>query len=141
MSKHTNNGACSKCTEIFTKYPGFNPALRHWFEKLQLEVPSAHISCAGRGEDEQNQLLLRRATRAAWGQSAHNYGAAIDIFELSGDLANIYEPAWYEAQLKPRLEHYLVWYGEPGSKFFELPHVELRGWRENVKYGKLTLVG
>lgn len=83
---------------------------------------------------------MRGATKAAWGRSAHNYGAAIDVFELDNDRSNIYEREWFEKNLKPRLEPWLTWYGTEGSIFFELPHVQLENWRALVARGELFLV-
>lgn len=140
MSKHKNSGACAKCHEIMYRFGGLYPELGNWFVTLQRNVPTAHISEAGRGEDMQNALFLKKATRARWGHSAHNFNAALDIFELDtpGDL---YNKQWYEENLKPHLASWLEWYGEPGSSFYELPHVEIRGWKELVQKGLLKLVG
>lgn len=138
--KHENNGRCLKCMEIFDRYPGFYEPLRAWFEAFQISHPEAHISCAGRGYDDQEALYIRKATRARYGQSAHNYGAAIDIWENTGNASDIYEKTWFREVLKPRLVDWLNWYGEPGSKFPELPHVEVKNWRELAKRKAIKLV-
>jgi hypothetical protein len=137
--KHTNSGACNKCSLIFNKYPNFYAPLRDWFFAFQHLHPEAHISCAGRGEEEQESLYFRRASRAEWGQSAHNYGAAIDIFEMTGH-RDIYETVWFHNVLAPALPKWLTWYGRPGSKFYELPHVEVTDWRDMAKKGLIGLV-
>lgn len=122
------------------RYQGFSKELYAWFFELQEKHPEAHVSCAGRGKDDQTALLHKKATRAAWTKSAHNWNAALDIFENGGDLKNIYETAFFVDVLKPNLKPFLKWYGQPDSDFFELPHVELAGWRQMAKAGTLKLV-
>lgn len=138
--RHENNGRCIKCIEIFEKYPGFYEPLKVWFEALQTSHPEAHISCAGRGMEDQEMLYLRRATRARYGESAHNYGAAIDIWENTGNASDIYEKTWFRDVLKPRLVDWLEWYGAEDAKFKELPHVEVKNWKAMAKRKALKLV-
>jgi hypothetical protein len=138
--KHTNDGKCKKCLEIIYKFP--NPYQRAvlWFVDLQSRHHEAHVSEWGRGEDSQEALFLRGASRAKWKKSAHNWNAAFDIFEMGGDPKNIYESSFYKEVLKPNLPTWLKWYGEPGSPFFELPHVEVATWKEMAASGELKLV-
>lgn len=138
--KHENNGACPKCQAIFNTFPGFEPRLRAWFEELQGRYPVAHISCAGRGKAAQADALAKGMSRAPYGKSAHNYNAAIDIFEMSGISTDIYERAWFKTVVEPNLKDFLSWYGAPGASFPELPHVEVKEWRELARNGKLSLV-
>lgn len=141
---HQNTGRCLKCAAIFDRYPGFHAELRAWFEKLQSEVPEAHISEAGRGKKAQEDAFTRRASRAHWLQSSHNFNAALDIFKLGVDKANKpvaeYPRKWFNETVMPRLDKWLDWYGSPGSPFFELPHVQVRGWVKLVKDGTLKAV-
>lgn len=135
MIKHVNNGKCPKCALIFDKYKGFHPGLRAWFEGVQLAHPEAHVSSAGRGKLEQELFFKQGSSRAKYGQSAHNYNAAIDIFKLHMNGAEWPKP-WFTdvvgAAVKKLNENpsdfKLKWYGEPGSKFYELPHVEIKDW-------------
>lgn len=138
--KHTNNGKCEKCLAIINRYPNFNRTFLSWFMNLQKQHPEAHVSEAGRGRDVQEAMFQKKASRAHYGESAHNYNAALDIFELDGDPYDIYEKRWFDKVIKPNLIPEIVWYGSPGSKFWELPHVELKGWRELAKSGTLKLV-
>ena len=138
--KHENNGSCLKCLEIKNKY-GCDYVLWEWFVQFQADHPEAHISEAGRDEDTQEAMVLKGASRAHWTKSAHNWKAALDIFELQGDVKNIYERKWFETVLKPRLPDWITWYGEPGSSFPELPHIEIKEWRRMAKEGCLLLVG
>ncbi len=140
--KHENNGKCQSCQQIMDAFPGFHSGLRAWFEGLQRSNPEAHVSCAGRGRQAQEEALKRGASRAAYGSSAHNYNAALDLFELQGDPKNIYEKTWFDTVVKAWVESEatLKWYGEPDAKFFELPHVEVLAWRELAKSNQIKLV-
>lgn len=127
--KHDNSGQCAKCKEIIDRFPGFDPRLRTWFETMQLVHPETHTSCAGRNETEQEALYARRASRARWGESAHNYNMALDLFVTLPGSTDIYDENWFYTILKPNIPDWIVWYGAPGSVFYELPHVEIRNWR------------
>lgn len=138
---HTNNGRCLRCLEIINTYPNFNAELRDWFTATQgLHLPEMHVSEAGRGRARQEEMKRKGLSRADWGMSAHNYNAAIDIFEQGGLRTNIYEQEWFEKKLKPLLPAWLSWYGEQGVVFYERPHIEVRDWRELVTHGELHLV-
>lgn len=146
--KHTNNGACQRCDQIFKRYPGFHAGLWAWFTAFQKVNPEAHISCAGRGRDDQEAAKIRGASRASFGESAHNYNAAIDIFEMKDDLAQIYEKDWFIKTVRPVISKapWLKWYGRTvgtveQDEFFELPHIEVADWREFAKQKNLTLIG
>lgn len=136
--KHLNNGQCPKCQEIFERYPGFHGELRTWFEYLQYRFNDAHISCAGRGKDEQEMWFKKKTSKAKWTQSAHNYNAAIDIFQLSNDTAR-WDRDWFYFTVGEGLKWVtapmnFTWYGKSGSPYYELPHVEVTGWRKlNLK--------
>lgn len=137
MSFHQNNGNCPGCAKIMSRYPGFYLNLGSWFRLFQARYKEAHISCAGRGQQDQEALFMRGVTRAKWGHSAHNYNCAIDIF-VNGP--TLYPVEWFKQILKPELPNWVTWYGESGSEFYELPHVEIRGWKELARQGQVTLV-
>lgn len=138
MNRHVNNGKCEKCQDIFEAYPGFHVGLKAWFEGLQKKDPSAHISCAGRGKVDQEAALASGASKAHYGQSSHNFNAAIDIFRLTQAGASWDRPwfrdsvgtAVYKHNANPDKKFDINWYGMPGAKFFELPHVEVDGWKD-----------
>ena len=134
---HINNGDCLKCNELFDLYPDFHEGLRGWFKGLQERNKDAHISCAGRNKVDQEAAFKSGTSRAHFGQSAHNYNAAVDIFRLDKIL---YDPAWFKVVVKPNLTDDLVWFGETKSKFYELAHVEVRDWRHLVAIKELKLV-
>ena len=137
--KHVNNGKCPKCQEIFNTYEGFNTDLRAWFESLQDSHPSAHISCAGRGKAKQEEAVAKGASRAHYGESAHNFNCAIDLFVMQVGV-DLYDRKWFMEIIEPNLEPFLNWYGKKGAKFYELPHIEVLDWRDLVKQGLAKLV-
>lgn len=138
--KHVNNGACLKCQSIIGLYPGFHQGLKVWFEELQAKYPEAHVSEAGRGELRQFQLKKNGSSRAAWKQSAHNWNAALDLFCVIEGVDGIYHEPWFNEKLAPEIPAWISWYGRKGSPFPELPHVEVRDWRDLAKAGSLKLV-
>jgi hypothetical protein len=137
--KHQNNGACPKCKEIFGKYHNFNPKVRSWFVIFQAAHPEAHISCAGRGHADQEIKRSEGLSKASYGQSAHNYNCAIDVF-VSLSQKDIYDKKWFNEVLAPEIPYFLNWYGAPDSRFHELPHIELRDWRRLKATGMVSLV-
>jgi hypothetical protein len=142
--RHDLSGNCEKCDELFDKYPGFHQGLREWFKKLQKKCPEAHISCAGRGKEDQENAVKWGASRAHYGQSAHNYNAALDIFRLLNGQTD-YNKDWFRNVISGAVIRHntdqgrmfeIDWYGLPGASFKELPHCEVENWQAL----KLTLV-
>lgn len=137
---HENTGACAKCVEIFATYPEFYAPLQAWFVALQAQHPEVHISCAGRGQVDQEVCFERGASRAHWLQSSHNFNAAIDTFVLSGGVATWPTP-WYDNVIAPAIVGTpFSWYGAPGASFFELPHIEATDWKALAVAGTLQPV-
>ena len=147
MAKHNNSGSCDKCLEIFSRYP-VCPLIKKWFSYTQSLVPDAHISCAGRGQVEQETEFQRKSSNAHWKQSAHNWGAAVDIFQLTSDGKLSYDKDWFNKKIATSVEYFnklnqscsLNWYGAPGSAFYELPHVEIKDWQKFKEKLGLKLV-
>lgn len=96
---------------------------------------SAHISQAGRGRIEQEALFLQGRSRAHWGESAHNYNMAIDVFRLMPG-GGLYDVPWFREVIYPYVlnsnsseDVQILWYGRRGAPYFELPHFEIEGWK------------
>lgn len=140
IPKHVNLDECTHCEMILDRYPGFYQPLRDWFLAFRRRHPEAHISCAGRGYIEQENAFMHKVSKAHYGQSAHNYNAALDIFEMRAGDPNIYTKEWFDRVLRPEVEPWMEWYGRFGSRFHELPHVEVRQWHALVQAGALKLV-
>lgn len=136
---HLNNGSCSSCLSIFNRYPFFNLDLQNWFKGIQKQFPDAHISCAGRGHLDQETLYQRGATRAHYGESAHNYNAALDVFQQQGAEA-LWDIEWFDWVIGANLTQDLEWYGAPKSVFYELPHIQIKAWRTMKDSGLIKLV-
>lgn len=136
---HQNSGNCLSCAILFNRYAEFYKPLKDWFFDLQTQFPDMHISCAGRGMVDQMALFQRGATKAKWGQSAHNFNAAIDIFQLKKGQA-AWDLAWFDTVVGPHLPADITWYGRLDAPYFELPHCEWTPWSQKAKEGILTLV-
>lgn len=140
--KHFNDGNCKKCRDIVYRYPGFHLELANWFFSVQSQVPSIHCSCAGRDEQDQEMVFLRGASKARWGQSAHNYNAALDLFFIVDN-----EPVWdpeksewlFKRLIGPKIPNWVQW-GYNFRTFRELAHFEVLQWKYLVEQGKLTLI-
>jgi hypothetical protein len=125
---------------IIKRFDGINPRLLNWFFIMQANHPEMHVSEAGRDQETQEEKFKQKASRAHWGQSAHNYNCAIDVFCILDGSHDIYDEKWFHEVLAPEIPDYLEWYGAPGAEFYELPHLEIRGWKELVKKGFAVLV-
>lgn len=137
---HDNSGKCKKCQSILDTYPNFNKELRNWFTGFQFKHPEMHTSEGGRGRIAQERDFQKRASRAHYLQSAHNYGCAMDLFvELLGE-KTIYPISWFTEVLYPNLPSWIEWLGAPNSSFPELPHIQLKDWKELVKRGEVKPV-
>ena len=133
---HDSSGKCKACQAILNTYPNFNVELRNWFEGFQKLHPEMHTSEGGRGRIAQERDFQKRASRAHYLQSAHNFGCGMDLFvELPGE-KTIYPIKWFVEVLYPNLPTWIEWLGAPNSKFPELPHVEVKNWKELVASGK-----
>lgn len=139
---HRPNGDCPHCKKIINRYPGFDPLLAKWFFALQARHPTLHTSCAGRDRIEQEAAFFRGASRAHFGQSAHNYNAALDLFFIVDGKA-----VWglteartcFDIVLVPNLPDWITW-GATWRHFPEMAHVELARWKYLVSEGQLKLV-
>lgn len=125
---HENTGVCKSCVKLINRYPNFHPDLAKWFWDLQTKNPEVHTSCAGRGYLEQEAAFDNESSRAHFGQSAHNYNMALDLFQLTPDNEARFDISWYEEVIWPELQPWLLWYGNEGP-YREYPHVEVRNWK------------
>lgn len=137
--KHESNGSCLKCFMIANRYGKLNQQLMDWFTGFQRRHPEFHVSCGGRGRQDQEELFTRKASNAHWTQSAHNWNAALDLF-IQKTGVDIYDRTTFQAVLKPELPSWITWYGEPNAKFKELPHIEITDFEQMSKDGRLTLI-
>ncbi len=139
MAKHQNIADCETCLDYLNKYPGLYPNLKAWFLIMRGKYPVLHCSEAGRGMKRQIAMFQENKSRARYGESAHSWNAAIDTFIMSPGL-DLYDRVWYEKHFAPEVPDFLEWYGAPGAKFRELPHIEVRDWKRLAAIGELKLV-
>jgi peptidoglycan LD-endopeptidase CwlK len=117
------------------------PEVRPLVDKFLDDCAAAEIdllvTCTLRSNAEQaalyeqgRQVAGRIVTDAPAGQSAHNYGLAIDIVPMvngkpdwTGD-----DPIWLKVGAIGQAAG-LEWAGAPGYPFHEDPHFQLPGWR------------
>lgn len=96
------------------------------------------VTCTLRNDAEQTALYAQGrtapghvVTKAKAGQSAHNYGLALDIVPIVNGKPdwNGSDPVWTVIG-KKGMEAGLTWLGAPGSEFKEEAHFEHPDWRE-----------
>jgi peptidoglycan L-alanyl-D-glutamate endopeptidase CwlK len=95
------------------------------------------ITCTLRSRQEQDTLFAQGrtspghiVTNARAGQSAHNYGLALDIVPMVNGKPdwNGSDPIWDQIGALG-VEAGLTWLGSPDSTFKEKPHFEHSDWR------------
>lgn len=138
---HSNaEPSCLECARIFNRYTGFNEELRTWFEAIRVDHQDAHISWAGRGRIDQEYFFKKGASQAHYGESAHNANCAIDLFQQDQGGRYLLDAEWFKKVVEINIYSNLEWYGAPGAKFKELPHVQIKNWRDLVLLGRAQLV-
>lgn len=127
---HVNNGKCTKCREI---WKDAHPKLQSFAETFQAKNPDGHVAWAYRGEAAQAQFYKTGTSNAQFGQSPHNYkpALALDWFRLTHVGASWDRPWFRDVLASAAKSAGLVWGGEFKS-INDLPHVELRNWREHA---------
>lgn len=136
--KHDNSGACAHCLEILNKYPKFDEDLLEWFKSTQKTTPNFHAAEGGRGREAQETDFTHGASKAHYGESAHNFNAALDGFFIVKGKYNLDEELFRQVAIG--LPSFIEWYGAVGAKFYERPHFEKCGWRELADAGLISLV-
>lgn len=72
---------------------------------------------------------------------------AIDLFRLTVQAGASFDPAWFKSVVGPAVASRpdLTWGGSPEfvqvSGLVDMPHVQLRHWKEAVKAGESKLIG
>ena len=95
------------------------------------------VTCVYRSGAEQNALYAQgrttpglKVTNAQAGQSAHNFGLAIDVVPIVNGKPDWdgMDPVWQQIGSIGQAAG-LEWYGAPGQPFPELPHFQLANWK------------
>lgn len=138
---HLNQTICEKCISIINTYPNPHPLIVTFVDKFRAANPDAHISACGRSQADQDADFAKGVSRAKWGQSAHNYNAAVDFFRLTLAQGASFDANWYKTVLGPAIKQNpnLVW-GGTFTSIVDLPHCEVAGWAQEAQNGQLKLV-
>lgn len=114
----------------------FRERFVNWLHDCEAAGLDLLVTCTLRTHDEQDALYAqgrtkpgRIVTNARAGQSAHNYGLALDFVPIvNGKLEwDDGAPQWHDAGKRAK-EFGLEWAGD-WPKFREFPHVQVSDWR------------
>lgn len=81
-----------------------------------------------------NEHLI--TTKARPGQSAHNYGLALDVVPIANGKCvwSVNDPLWQRIGALG-VAAGLQWYGSPGEPFKEFPHFQHPAWKLLIQQG------
>jgi peptidoglycan L-alanyl-D-glutamate endopeptidase CwlK len=117
--------------------PEVRPLVDAFLDSCAAAQVDVLVTCTLRSNDEQAALYAqgrttpgRIVTDAPAGQSAHNYGLAIDIVPMVNGKPdwNGADPVWKQCGALGVIAG-LEWAGAPGFPFPEEPHFQLPNWR------------
>jgi hypothetical protein len=115
--------------------------MRSLLKTIDIDV---EMVCGWRGEKDQAKALAAKASKAAFGDSPHNFGAAFDLVPVVDGKLNYDVPAWIWYKIGMAGEKFgLTWGNDwdgdtiinaeditPGSKYVDCPHFQIKNWRE-----------
>ena len=117
--------------------PVMRPLVDPWLADCKAQGIDVLVTCTLRTNAEQDALYAQGrttpgavVTNARAGQSAHNYGLALDIVPLINGKADWSGtgPIWDEIANLGQARG-LEWLGAPSSRFKESAHFQLPNWR------------
>jgi peptidoglycan L-alanyl-D-glutamate endopeptidase CwlK len=146
--------SASSRAKLATLEPGFRVLAEALVLCGHLVGLNVQVSSARRTKAEQDALYSigrtkpgKKVTNAKFGQSAHNYGLAIDVFVLEKDVDTgkevavwtpaVYAKLWNAAVLAGLDKKGLVWAGS-WKTFKEYVHFEQAGWKAAAAKGVST---
>jgi hypothetical protein len=109
---------------------------------MQLSDPEIHLSTFGRGAFDQRDCYKKGSSAAQFGESPHNYNAAVDVWFLVNGVY-VADEKLYKEKLSGKIPDHLQWpisYFRNGKVTIDWPHVQARDWKELVSKGILKLV-
>jgi peptidoglycan L-alanyl-D-glutamate endopeptidase CwlK len=116
--------------------PQFRPMVDAFLAAAQAADIDVLVTCTLRSLDEQEQLYERGrtapgriVTMAKPGQSAHNFGLAIDIVPIVDGKPQWMMSTTWETLGEMGEQAGMQWYGAPGSQFYELAHFQHPNWK------------
>ncbi len=122
-------------------HPEFLPTVGHFLDDIKTLGIDLIVTCTLRSNFEQAVLYAQGrtapgkiVTRAQPGQSAHNWGLAIDVVPVVNGKPcwEDNNPVWQEIG-SIGLARGMEWYGVPGAAFHELPHFQMPNWKSLAK--------
>lgn len=123
--------------DLNTLRPEVRPMVDAFLDACANEGYDILVTCTFRSFAEQNALYAEGrtepghiVTNAQAGQSAHNFGFAIDIVPIVNGKPDWYadDPIWQAIGALGQMAG-LEWYGAPGSAFVEMPHFQHPNWK------------
>ena len=121
-------------------HSAFRPKVDAFIAAVQAAGIDMLVTCGWRSNDEQTALYAQGrtapghiVTNAKAGQSAHNYGLAVDVVPLINGKCcwDDKDPTWQQIGAIGQ-SCGMVWYGAPGAVLPETPHFQMPDW-ENFK--------
>ena len=120
--------------------PDFRPMVDGFLADVKSAGIDMIVTCTYRTAAEQMALYAQGrtapgliVTNAKAGQSAHNYGYAIDVVPLvNGKCCWDDKAAVWSEIGKIGQSHGLEWYGAPGAVFPETPHFQMPNWPSKI---------
>ena len=124
-------------------HPDFRALVDPWLASCRAEGIDILVTCTRRTLAEQQALYDqgrtkpgRIVTNAKPGQSAHNFGLAVDVVPLVNG-----KPVWdamdhiWQTVGDLGMSHRLEWLGAPHSEFVEMAHFQFPRWRDLLSEG------
>ncbi len=117
--------------------PDFQPLAQAFVDAVSASGIDMLVTCTQRSNEEQAALYAQGRTApgaivtdAPPGESAHNYGLALDVVPLVNGKCDWQgsHPVWQQLGALGQAAG-LEWAGAPGFPFHELPHFQMPGWR------------
>lgn len=131
---HVPGRVCPGCEK---KLEEADPRLAAWFhDYVKPQFPDAHISCAWRGQLDQDRAYLEGKSRLKFPKSKHNRisdgkpaSLALDLFRLLPDGKAEFPPGFYFqiAEVVRENKVPIEWGGDWRAKgFTDMPHFEIK---------------
>lgn len=134
--KHATGEQCPSCTE---KLKSAHPTICSWFLDLKKTIKDVHISCAYRGEREQNEAHAMGKSNVSYPNSKHNKAdatglpcsEALDLFQLASNGMAVWAYSYFKQinDLNEKACEPVLWGGNfkgEAKKLGDFSHFELK---------------
>ncbi len=127
--RHLNSPSCPRCLELLKQ--ACLP-LQSFANAFRAHNMDAHVSCAYRGSQAQEEAFQTGHSKAHFGESAHNTlpSSALDWFRLTQPNQASFDRIWFQDVLAPAARAYGLVYGGDWTVLKDWPHVEVKGWKK-----------